>query len=208
MTAASFWGLYVVHCVQIMGLAMWARIRWVLNPHLNMCLHPLRSEFPLCFGSFELGLDYWGIMIPVCTIHVGVYEGIYVFYSLAMLSSYLSLTFSWSVLSLHWINPRLLLPLSFGLIKVKWVETHYLVTNHSITVFSLSFSMFYVQFISLTLFGCGGRVHVFHSPFTSLSSRGLASCKEQHGRMLRLHLCMLVKSPRGKATHLFDEIIY
>jgi len=148
-------------------------------------------------------LGYWGFVIPVCNIHVDVYEGIYVLYSLALRFPCLSLPFSWLILALFWINPRLLLFLSFGLLKVKWVHTFYLVPNHSFTVFCLSFTVLYVTFKSLTLFGCGGRVQVFHSSFPSLYLRGRAFRKEQHIRMLRMHLCMSIKPPHGEKLSIY-----
>jgi len=110
----------------------------------------------------------WGVMTPVCIVHAGIYEGIYVLYSLAMLPPYFLLTFSWLGLSLLWLTSWLLFPLSFGLVELKWPVNHYLVTSHSFTVLNLSFSVFYVQIISQTMFGCGGRDHAFQSPFTSL----------------------------------------
>jgi len=112
-------------------------------------------------------------------------------YSLALLFPCLRLWFSWLILTLHWINPRPLLILSFGLLIVKWISICYLVSKHSYTVSCLSCPVLYVNFNSLTLFGCAGRVHMFHSPFSRLCPRGRAFCMEQHTRMLSMHLCML-----------------
>ena len=81
MLEASFWGLCMDLWVQLMASDLWAEVRWVFNPNWSMCLNLLWTTFPLCFGPFQLGLGYWGIMFSVCNGYVRFQVGIYDFVS-------------------------------------------------------------------------------------------------------------------------------